>query len=550
MEESHYKSKSSDIIDAMHFRNPCPGFDGSKQPWIKYLNLTASEDCLNLNIWVPSVRGPGRVKYAKNGIPVLVWIYGGGFLYGANADPVYDGQAFAENYGVIVVNMNYRLGALGFMASTKGGSDYGLRDQNLALKFVKQNIANFGGNPNQITIFGQSAGAMSVLAQIASPQSTGLFQRALSFSPVALSCRDLSQYDRHTNYFFKSFGCKIGNYTCMRDVPFDKILKKQTVVEYIYALKDGKRLNYLEWGPACDVDFLPTDPTTFLLKNHSTYSQYLDAIVVGNVQDEMAAFVPTLLNSTIATDILFDFFWSAELSHGVSKLYDVDPDTGSKLSGYEKVMVALSDYLVNCYTRHLARGIVSSATDSNTFQTYLYLFQHTPSPGANVVFRNMKECAKYPCHASDNVFNFDSVRYIKGLDFRPNFTAFESSLSNAMMSSVADFATGRDCTFHTMLQRSKAPVGWQRQGQWEEGRIHDQHRLSFQVLSVLGKKCRVWCVFVKLFEKSRGIKNTYSHVLYTTYICAHTHNISKFFRTSSSLFNSNIYDLFLHTNAC
>ena len=436
------KAKSSEIIDATHFRNPCPGFDGSKQPWIKYLNLTASEDCLNLNIWVPSVRGPGGINYAKNGIPVLVWIYGGGFLYGTNADPVYDGQTFAETYGVIVVNMNYRLGALGFMASTKGGSNYGLRDQNLALKFVKQNIANFGGNPNQITIFGQSAGAMSVLAQIASPQSTGLFQRALSFSPVALSCRDLSQYDRHTNYFFKSFGCKIGNYTCMRDVPFDKILKKQTVVEYIYALKDGKRLNYLEWGPACDVDFLPTDPTTFLLKNHSTYSQYLDAIVVGNVQDEMAAFVPTLLNSTIATDILFDFFWSAELSHGVSKLYDVDPDTGSKLSGYEKVMIALSDYLVNCYTRHLARGIVSSATDSNTFQTYLYLFQHTPSPGANVVFRNMKECAKYPCHASDNVFNFDSVRYIKGLDFRPNFTAFESSLSNAMMSSVADFAAG------------------------------------------------------------------------------------------------------------
>ena len=144
----------------------------------------------------------------------------------------------------------------------------------------------------------------------------------------------------------------------------------------------------------------------------------------------------------------------------MSKLYDVDPDTGSKLSGYEKVMVALSDYLVNCYTRHLARGMVSSATDSNTFQTYLYLFQHTPSPGANVVFRNMKECAKYPCHASDNVFNFDSVRYIKGLDFRPNFTAFESSLSNAMMSSVADFAAGgRDCTFHTMLQKIKGSSG-------------------------------------------------------------------------------------------
>ena len=191
-------------------------------------------------------------------------------------------------------------------------------------------------------------------------------------------------------------GAKLAIIRACGAYPFDSILKKQIVVEYIYALKDGKRLNYLEWGPACDVDFLPTDPTTFLLNNRSTYSQYLDAIVVGNVQDEMAAFVPTLLNSTIATDILFDFFWSAELAHGVSKLYDVDPDTGSKLSGYEKVMVALSDYLVNCYTRHLARGIVSSATDSNTFQTYLYLFQHTPSPGANVVFPKYEGMRKIP----------------------------------------------------------------------------------------------------------------------------------------------------------
>ena len=86
---------------------------------------------------------PGGVNYAKNGIPVLVWIYGGGFLYGTNADPVYDGQAFAENYGVIVVNMNYRLGALGFMASTKGGSNYGLRDQNFGFEVCETEYCKF-----------------------------------------------------------------------------------------------------------------------------------------------------------------------------------------------------------------------------------------------------------------------------------------------------------------------------------------------------------------------------------------------------------------------
>ena len=229
----------------------------------------------------------------------------------------------------------------------------------------------------------------------------------------------------------------------MRKISYQDILKKQISEEYIHELKDGKKTNFLEWEPACDNDFLPTDPTTFLVNNYSDYSKYLDAIVIGNVKDEMAAFVPTILNSTIATDIIFDLFWSSKHFKEISELYEKDPITKKKYNGYEKVMISLSDYLVACYTRHLARGITTaSSAAKKKVNMYLYEFHHTPSPGADIVFGNMKECGVYPCHASDNIFNFDSVNLIEGLPFKPNFTAFEQQLSSTMMTTVVDFASG------------------------------------------------------------------------------------------------------------
>jgi carboxylesterase type B len=447
------KRKSNIVFNATSLGNACPGFDSTNQQWVKYLNLTESEDCLNINIWQPSNYNSSNNNdnntKSKKLLPVLVWIYGGGFLSGTNADPVYNGQVFVENFSVIVVNFNYRLGALGFMASSSGGSNFGLRDQSLALDFVRSNILKFGGDPKRVTIFGQSAGAMSVLALVASPTSVGKFQRALSFSPVALTCRSLADYDTHTNLLFKAFNCNNNDYSCMRKVPYKDILKKQVSDEYIHALKDGKRLNILEWIPACDMDFLPTDPTSFLLNNYSDYSKYLDAIVIGNVKDEMAAFIPTILNSSIASDLVFNLLWSSKHSKDILKLYEDDPITGKKYNGYEKVMISLSDYLVACYTKLLVKGITLAAVSSrpkaavsNNVKAYLYEFHHTPSPGADIVFGNMKECGTLPCHASDNVFNFGSINLIEGLKFKPNFTKFEQQLSLAMMSTVVDFASG------------------------------------------------------------------------------------------------------------
>lgn len=149
------------------------------------------EDCLYLNVWAPT-RPP------KNGAAVIVWIHGGGYANGSSAMPLYWGDRLARK-GVVVVTLAYRLGPLGFLAhpdlSAEGGGEsgnYGLMDQIAALEWVRRNIEAFGGDPRNVTIAGQSAGAMSVSLLMASPRAKGLFQRAIGqsggvFEPLQLA---------------------------------------------------------------------------------------------------------------------------------------------------------------------------------------------------------------------------------------------------------------------------------------------------------------------------------------------------------------------------
>lgn len=141
-----------------------------------------SEDCLTLNVWQPLDAAPTK-------LPVMVWIHGGGFFVGSSSQPLYDGAALARR-GVVVVTFNYRLGALGFLAhpaltrEQAGGplGNYGLLDQIAVLQWVQRNIASFGGDAANVTIFGESAGGVSVQALMASPMAAGLFSKAISQS--------------------------------------------------------------------------------------------------------------------------------------------------------------------------------------------------------------------------------------------------------------------------------------------------------------------------------------------------------------------------------
>jgi para-nitrobenzyl esterase len=167
--------------DASHYGPACPQLAGKNLgggPAAADAAVEGNEDCLHLNVWMPSGHKP---------MPVIVFIHGGAFQQGSNSKAFYDARELAEQTGVVVVTINYRLGALGMIAheslaaesSDGSAGNYGLRDQIAALQWVKSNISAFGGDPANITLFGESAGAVSVCAMVASPLARGLFARAI-----------------------------------------------------------------------------------------------------------------------------------------------------------------------------------------------------------------------------------------------------------------------------------------------------------------------------------------------------------------------------------
>ncbi len=168
----------TDVREARRFGAACPQDDAHKEPWAQVGPM--SEDCLFLNVWQPTKPGT---------YPVMVFIHGGGFTYGAAGVPLYDGAALARR-GAVIVTINYRLGRLGFFAHpalTREDPDgqlgnYGIMDQVAALRWVRRNIARFGGDPANVTVFGESAGAGTVQVMMGSPSSRGLFQKAISES--------------------------------------------------------------------------------------------------------------------------------------------------------------------------------------------------------------------------------------------------------------------------------------------------------------------------------------------------------------------------------
>ncbi len=179
-------------VGALRWRAPQPAakWEGVKQA-VKFAPAPMqggnppsgkSEDCLYLNVWTPA-------KSAKEKIPVLVWIYGGGFSFGSTSEAVYSGEKLAQK-NVVLVSIAYRVGQLGFLAhpelsaesSSHSSGNYGLLDQVAALKWIQKNITAFGGDPGKVTIFGESAGAISVSMLCASPLAKGLFHGAVSQS--------------------------------------------------------------------------------------------------------------------------------------------------------------------------------------------------------------------------------------------------------------------------------------------------------------------------------------------------------------------------------
>jgi para-nitrobenzyl esterase len=158
-------------VAAQAYGKQCPQYDAANNK--PYNPATMSEECLFLNVWAPA----DASEASK--LPVMVFIHGGGFLNGAGSLQLYAGQALAARHQAVVVTFNYRLGVLGFLHAEGASGNFGLQDQILALEWVRSNIAGFGGDPERVTLFGESAGAMSVVAQTSIARDRPLFGQAI-----------------------------------------------------------------------------------------------------------------------------------------------------------------------------------------------------------------------------------------------------------------------------------------------------------------------------------------------------------------------------------
>jgi para-nitrobenzyl esterase len=204
-----------------------------------------SEDCLFLNVWT----GQGSKAAAR---PVLVWLHGGGFNSGSGAIPIYDGARLARQ-GVVVVTINYRVGALGFLAHPEltreaggaQGTNFGLLDMVAALQWVKNNIKAFGGDPARVTIAGQSAGAMAVQELVASPLARGLFVRAIAESGLPRALPTLARAEQEGLAFQREKGA--ASLEVLRAMPVE-------------TLQPAQGANTVRFGPVADGAFLPEGP--------------------------------------------------------------------------------------------------------------------------------------------------------------------------------------------------------------------------------------------------------------------------------------------------
>ena len=247
----------------------------------------ASEDCLFLNVWAPS----GSVAGA--GLPVLVWVHGGAYIFGSGSQPLYDARALVSGAadsgdgGVVVVTLNYRMGALGFLelggfdaGDRRFDSNLGLRDVLRALQWVQENIAAFGGDPAQVTLFGESAGGGIVTTLLTSPAAAGLFGRAIAQSSPATSVYDAARAHTVAELLLKRLGVTAAQ---AMSTPVEALVDASThVFDHIPSTAPGT----LAFAPIVDGDLVPDYPVKLAREGRSLPVP----LIVGTNRDEASLF--------------------------------------------------------------------------------------------------------------------------------------------------------------------------------------------------------------------------------------------------------------------
>jgi para-nitrobenzyl esterase len=344
-------------------------FAGGDQP--------TSEDCLYLNVWAPSDTGDGK-------LPVMVWIYGGGFQQGSAANPVFDGARLAAR-GVIVVSVNYRVGIFGFLAHPEltaespqhASGNYGLLDQVASLQWVKRNVAAFGGDPGNVTIFGQSAGAASVAYLFASPLARGLFAGGIaeSFAFANKTMPDLATAAKS--------GLALAEKTDTHSLADLRQLSAEKLLETRIAM-----------SPIVDGSFLPANPYTVFSEGNEAPVPLL----TGWNEDEGSTF-PHAKSLALYQEWVRKKY--PDIADRVLELYPARTDDEAKTANKQVVRDALFAWGPWSAARLHAR---------NGRPTYLYHFNHPQPLRSRVVYDEIDTAAGLGTfHSSEYPYLFGTL---------------------------------------------------------------------------------------------------------------------------------------------
>lgn len=376
------------------------------------------EDCLYLNVFTPLDAMPG------SNYPVMFFIHGGNFLRGYSGGQLYDGQYIANTTHTVVITANYRLGALGYLVygdSVKG--NYGLKDQRLALEWVRDNIANFGGNPYLVTFWGQSAGAVSGAVHMTSIKSAGLFHRAiLESEPFGITLKNIPDAQKLGSDFATALGCS--DVTCLYSKNItelaaaeDAVLSK--IVDLFHALEI-----FLQWTPVVDGVEVLGQPFELFSSGEAAPLP----VIIGTTSQESTFFIyeafPKSLSDLTYHLLIAGVFGVDHYDTVLSRYPSNDEDD-------RPIAASLgTDYTFICSTKHAIRGFVNGTH----LNMWVYTFNHSFSfdgwgPGFSF-------CEGQSCHGAELPYVFHTDISVLGF----NYTSDELTMSSNMVQYWTNFA--------------------------------------------------------------------------------------------------------------
>ncbi|MDP2853149.1 MAG: carboxylesterase family protein [Smithellaceae bacterium] len=417
--------------------------------------LRQDEDCLTINVWTPTDPAPA------GGFPVMFWIYGGAYLHGATADPLFSGASLAASQSVVVVTANYRIGALGFLAGNVGNAtftgNYALLDQQLALKWTQTNIASFGGNPNNVTLFGESAGAISTGVHLLSvPSSEPLFHAAIIESdPLGISLKTAAEQSITGNAFAKALNCGTSSDAakCLRGIPIGSLIAAQQGADVMLAVSSATGIGrFTPWGPYLDGTFITQQPIDGAKKGALN-----KPTILGTVRNEAAVFISALPLSYFEKDSYSQLINGDFGANGAAILAKAAyATTSTAATNKAKYIELTTSRLLTCPTQ----AAMQFAVASSSIPVYAFWFTHNSKWQANTLFLGIPECGEpnTACHEAELPYVFNTpAAFVDPAGVPSTFTADEAALSSAMQTYWGNFAKNHDPNIG-----GSTPVVWPR----------------------------------------------------------------------------------------